>query len=280
MGEFWAGKTQNTTRFLKKYQPTNEINISNYYTGYTQFELSSVNDIINIFNDIYDYHQFVNYEGFFEKLFKLKPEKLKDEFFEKKVIFDEKYWKNLIKWLKFNIVLDESSIYFNPRNFKTNFWWKNEDLLNFVFQLRKLNVLFFCIVQSPYEIDVRFRRLATYYRKYYHWLWFYRWYKDFYFLNPEEVDLEMAQEVWWWVFRWWSFNFYPYYPKYDYFSYELIKPWLDIYKKGDLLKYISELSKNNITPWDSLPILDKYKTLKNLEENKENNNISTIISKS
>ena len=53
----------------------------------------------------------------------------------------------------------------------------------------------FVVVQSPMELDVKFRRLAQYYRKYYTGLGFYRWYKDFYFLNPEEMDLEKAEQV-------------------------------------------------------------------------------------
>jgi hypothetical protein len=69
--------------------------------------------------------------------------------------------------LKFNIVLDEASIYFNPRNFKKNFGGENEKLLDFIYQPRKLNLLMFTVVQSPMELDVKFRRLATYYRKYY-----------------------------------------------------------------------------------------------------------------
>ena len=97
--------------------------------------------------------------------------------------------------IKFNIVIDEGSIYFNPRNFAKNFAGDNEKLLDFIYQPRKLNLLMFVVVQSPMELDVKFRRLATFYRKYYKGIGFYRWYRDFYFMDPENIDLEKAEEI-------------------------------------------------------------------------------------
>lgn len=240
MWEFWSWKTQNTTAYLKYYKKWTEINITNYYTWYTHFQVSSHNDLINVLNDIYDYHQYINLYDDRNKLFTHKKFLLPD--YEKKALdFRSKYWI-LKKWLKFNIVLDECSIYFNPRNFVKNFSWKNEQLLDFIYQPRKLNVLMFCVVQSPMELDVKFRRLATYYRKYYTWLRFYRWYKDFYFLDPEEIDLEKAEQVWWWVLMWMNLNFYPYFPRYDYNTKELIRPGVDIYTKWHILTYIKYIS--------------------------------------
>lgn len=248
--EFWAWKTQNTTSYLKYYDSKKEINISNYYTWYNNFQLSSHQDLINILNDIYNYHQYINLWNNRKKIFKFKKDEYLREYILKALLFRKKY-KHFKKDLKFNIVLDEASIYFNPRNFVKNFSWKNEKLLDFIYQPRKLNLLMFVVVQSPMELDVKFRRLATYYRKYYKWLWIYRWYKDFYFLNPEEIDLEKAEEVWWWVIMWMNINTYNNkpilkhisYPNLDYDTKELIRPSLNIYQRWSLFNHIDIISK-------------------------------------
>lgn len=241
MWEFWSWKTQNTTAYLKGRKYWKEVNITNYYTWYTDFQLSSHVDLINILNDIYDYHLYVNLYDDITRLHTHKPNYLLNEYYRNAEIFRSKF-PNFKKFLKFNIVLDESSIYFNPRNFTKNFSWLNERLLDFIYQPRKLNLLMFCVVQSPMELDVKFRRLATYYRKYYKWFFFYRWYKDFYFMNPEEIDLEKAEQVWWWVIFWMNVNLYPLWPVYDYNTRELIRPWLDIYEPWNLFKYIDKIS--------------------------------------
>ena len=246
MWEFWAWKTQNTTAYLKKYKYWEEINITNYYTWYSHFQVSSYEDLINILNDIYDYHLYINLYEDREKIFKFKKEDLKKYEVQAK-IFRATY-PNMKKNLKFNIVLDESSIYFNPRNFARNFSWQNERLLDFIYQPRKLNILFFTVVQSPMELDVKFRRLATYYRKYYKGLWFWRFYKDFYFIDPEEIDLEKAEQVGWWFLMGMNLNFYPIYPFYDYNTKELIRPSESIYKKGSLYDYLHYISLNPEKP--------------------------------
>lgn len=234
MGEFGSGKTQNTTKYLKLYKPEKEINISNYYTWYTHFQLSNHQDIINILSDIYDYHQYNNLYEYREKLYKHKSQLL-PEYEKNAKIFKEKYWE-LKKSIKFNIALDEASIYFNPRDFAKNFAWENAKLLDFIYQPRKLNLLFLVVVQNPLELDVKFRRLASYYRKYYKWFRIIRWHKDYFFPNPEEMDFEKADVVWKWV----NFNFYPLFPKYDYNTKELIKPWESIYQKWKILDFIKE----------------------------------------
>lgn len=254
MGEFGAWKTQNTTAYLSKYKYWKEVNITNYYTGYTHFQVSSSADLINILNDIYDYHLYVNLYPYKDKIYKFKTEAQKKEYEVKHKIFTSKY-PNLKKWLKFNIVLDESSILFNPRNFAKNFSWENERLLDFIYQPRKLNILFFTVVQSPMELDIKFRRLASYYRKYYKGLWFWRWHKDFYFLNPEEIDLEKAEQVGGWFFSWMNLNFYPLYPYYDYNTKELIRPWESIYTKGSIFEYIKYISENPKKPQSEKTLL-------------------------
>jgi len=240
MWEFGSWKTQNITKYLKVYNPKKEINISNYYNWYSQFQISNHTDLINILSDIYDYHQYINLYKYREKLFTHKQNRL-PEYLKWAKLFHEKYWNNLQKNLKFNIALDEASIYFNPRDFKNNFGWENVKLLDFIYQPRKLNLLFLVVVQNPLELDVKFRRLASYYRKYYKWFRLIRWHKDYFFPNPEEMDFEKADIVG----RGVNFNFYPLFPKYDYNTKELIKPWESIYTKWDLLKHLSNNFREN-----------------------------------
>ena len=103
----------------------------------------------------------------------------------------------------------------------------------------------FTVVQSPMELDVKFRRLATYYRKYYTGLKFYRWYKDFTFLDPEQIDLDKAEQTWGWIFMGMNLNFYPVFPRYDYDTKELIRPWESIYEKWDIFKTMKNITKIN-----------------------------------
>lgn len=296
--EFGSWKTQNTTWYLKYVSKRKQINITNYYTWYSDFQLSSHDDIINILDDIYQYHDCFQLLEDVDTLYTHKKEHLelylnsvrdfanvyvwkrfwdiftefinlhiKDWIFLYKICFKnlpllikklkkEKYFEQFSQNMKFNIVLDEWSIYFNPRNFAVNFSWKNERLLEFIYQPRKLNILMFVVVQSPMELDVKFRRLAQYYRKYYTWLGFYRWYRDFYFLNPEEMDLEKAQQVWGGMIMGANFNFYskklPYYlryPNYKYNTKELIRVSTNIYQKWSIFTYLKNLqwkSKSSI----------------------------------
>lgn len=274
MGEFGSGKTQNTTAYLKWHDPTREINITNYYTGYSHFQISSHFDLIAILNDIYDYHQYINLLPAIQKIYSQKQSHLPGylaglaDFLARYVdtplselvreyvsvhssetlldnlpalvgaLRDVSLFRRMKRNLKFNIVLDESSIYFNPRNFAKNFSGENERLLDFIYQPRKLNVLMFVVVQSPMELDVKFRRLATYYRKYYKGLRIIRWHRDYYFLDPEEIDLEKAEQVDFGI----NFNLYPFFPVYDYNTKELIRPGDNIYQKGAIFSHIKSIS--------------------------------------
>lgn len=76
IGGFGSGKTQNTTAYLKASNPAKEVNVTNYYTGYTDFQIQSHEDIINMFRDIYDYHQYFSLVPELKKLYKHKRDTL------------------------------------------------------------------------------------------------------------------------------------------------------------------------------------------------------------
>lgn len=302
LGIFGSGKTQNTTSYLRYVDKRNTCNITNYYTGYTDFQISSHQDIVNIFEDIYTYNLYFNNLEEIHKLFTHKKEfivqylewfkdfidfavpqysPIIDEFIQKtsqdpffcyksfpllvETLRKHGYFEKFPKNMKFNLVLDEWSIYFNPRNFAKNFSGKNEMLLDFIYQPRKLGVLCFVVCQSPMELDVKFRRLATYYRKYYPWVGFWRWYRDLYFINPEEINLEKAEEVGWWPLWGWFIdlhNTFLRYPSYDYSTKELIRPHYDIYFRGSLFSHLTYIKT---LPWPQKRFSNRiYSKVKNL----------------
>jgi hypothetical protein len=112
-----------------------------------------------------------------------------------KILHDYDYFNLWNPDTKFNIILDEASIYFNNREFGENFKGEKKGILEYIYQVRKFNVLFFCIVQNPAELDMKFRRLAMYFRKFYKGIWRWQWFRDYYFVNPDEMNLELAEEV-------------------------------------------------------------------------------------
>lgn len=144
------------------------------------------------------------------------------------IVNESGYNKLFNKDTKFNLILDEASIYFNNRSFAENFKGARSAILEYIYQVRKFNVLFFCIVQNPSELDTKFRRLAMYFRKYYHGIWRWQWWRDFYFINPDEMNLENAEEVGGGMFSGAFFNLFPY-QKLDYLTTEWISIRNDVY---------------------------------------------------
>ncbi len=78
------------TKFLRDANSSKVINISNYWTGYTDFQIQSHRDLINILTDIYDYHQYINLWEDREQLFAQKSH-LYPAYLRKAAEFREKY---------------------------------------------------------------------------------------------------------------------------------------------------------------------------------------------
>jgi len=60
--------------------------------------------------------------------------------------------------INFYILCDESPLFFSSRDFKTNF--SDKELLSFFVQARHFNTTFVAVAQSPFMLDINFRRLA------------------------------------------------------------------------------------------------------------------------
>lgn len=100
------------------------------------------------------------------------------------------------------------------------------------------------VVQSFHEIDVRFRRLTTYFRKYYPFLRVVRRWVDLVFRDVDTMDETTAEINQMGFF----INLHPIgikYPNFDYDTTEVIIPGRtstgidpDIYVKGTLIKFL------------------------------------------
>lgn len=245
-GGFWDWKTSSFVGYLKD-NSLGWINIANFYTGYIDFQVCSHTDILNVFRDLDDYHFCVNLLSRQEKLHKFKPKFLKNsrmriiEFMKKYNLTANDLLK-LKRDIPFNFWLDEASLYFNPRDFGTNFAGPNKWINKILFQPRKYNLLFTVVVQSLYELDVRFRRLARIFRKFSFGLGFIRWWTDYYLPNPEEPDVESGEIIGWWPIFWAYLNMYPIYPNYDYDTKEPLSVDFSIYTPGDIIRHIIYVS--------------------------------------
>lgn len=235
---------------MLSYKKINKITITNYYTWYSDFQIQSMNDLYNVLKDINEYHNFCRILDIQKKLHKNKPKseffKFKKDFFafcQKYNISQEFIINKMIKSFEFDLVMDEGSIYFNPRSFST-FAGDNTRLLKYIYQPRKIKLRFMVIVQSLGELDVRFRRLATTFREYVRGFWIYKWYVDYFLLDPEEIKPENMQEVGWWPVFGSYVSAYPIYPVLDYETSEILDVWVDVYRPGDIIRLLIWLSVN------------------------------------
>lgn len=157
--EFWSWKTLYThisltwgilSKLFFRKKHSRSVYIWNYKSSDFDIQFSSMADLLVIL----------------ERLYYFKQDKVNRDF-------------------KINLILDEWTIYFNPRNF-SNF---PSSLIPFLVQLRKLNVSMVVIVQKLMNLDINFRRLVHNIIDYSMWIWIIRVSRT-YILASEESLLE------------------------------------------------------------------------------------------
>lgn len=162
------------------------IVISNYYSWYTHIRFNSVDDMINLLLDVQELSEYQNYSA--EEIKEYYKAESK-EIIQKKLDSNKKLskFKNIPKdwyYTKFLWTCDEFQNLFFSRNSLSNFNWKNSILLKLFHQVRHMNSLLIFATQNADELDLKFRRLATYYvntwDKFNDYLY---WYNIFYFQN-------------------------------------------------------------------------------------------------
>lgn len=219
-----SGKLSIWERLTFQSWPKRSLKITNYSTGYSHIQIQSSQDLVNVLSDIADYHEAYRAWHRFSFIYRLFPFRQRCEKLAQLTAIRDK-WGDLPDDYHFQIATDEVGVWFNARNFARNFGGKNERLLEFITQPRKLRVLWFCTVQNPNLVDVNFMRLAQTLRFVYRGFGFLGWYKDFYFLGEDFSNIEQAELVNW-GFDW---NFYPFF-KLSYDTEQLVAPSESIYE--------------------------------------------------
>ncbi|MCT4617321.1 MAG: hypothetical protein N4A38_03875 [Candidatus Gracilibacteria bacterium] len=116
-GAFSAGKTSNSIGDARKFNPFNQINITNQPSGYTHIYIKTAKDFVNLVKDIYYYNLY--YCGYDEKMEQLnlyKEALYNLEHFEYKDLFSNAI--NLVKqnnffkdlWTKFKIRIGKEKV--------------------------------------------------------------------------------------------------------------------------------------------------------------------------
>lgn len=94
-----------------------------------------------------------------------------------------------------HILFDEVAITFNNRNFSKNFVGDIEKIMPLLYQPRKIGIRLDCILQSPIDADSKFRRICNSWVKHYTFLGFLRIEKWYYIPDPDNFNLENAEET-------------------------------------------------------------------------------------
>jgi hypothetical protein len=162
-GAFGDWKTYNNSLKTKDYADKWFFIISNIRNSFTNLKFDSVLDLERIYAYIMEYARITNNKEFIENWF--RP-------------------------IVFNI--DEAHNYFFSRSFEKNL---NKDNLMVTTQCRKRSILNHFITQELAQLDVFFRRLCGGdVMRYYAWLWFVRFWRQYYVPNPETTNLNSEEE--------------------------------------------------------------------------------------
>lgn len=182
--KFKAGKTRFMTNLQK--DATEYINIGNFWTWYTHIRFNSMNDLINLLLDIQELSEYQNYDIEDIKII-YKAEWLNainNKLESRKKLNKYKHIPHDGYYTKFLWCCDEFQNLFFSRNALSNFSGANKVLLKLLHQVRHMNSLFVFATQNADELDIKFRRLSTFYvntwRKANDWLY---WYDVYFFAN-------------------------------------------------------------------------------------------------
>ncbi len=182
--KFWNWKT----RFMVNIQKDakNYIIISNFFSWYTDVRFNSMDDLINLLQDIEKLSMYQNFD--FSQLKNIYSWENKEIIEKKQAIrLNINKYKNIPNnwyYTKFLWTCDEFQNLFFSRNSLSNFSGWNKVLLQLLHQVRHMNSLFIFATQNADELDIKFRRLATFYVNTWSKLrWWFFWYNVFYFNN-------------------------------------------------------------------------------------------------
>ena len=195
--KFETWKTRFMTALAKESQKAWRFVISNFYSGYNFIKRNSLEDLRNLLYDVWLLWEYQNFTD--EELKEIYKEDGKKELKEKLRIRRElkRKYKNIpYNWFNnsFLFLWDEFQNYFFNRGAMANFSGGNKELLKLFHQVRHFNSLVVIWTQESDELDVKFRRLSTFYintLEKMNGLIF--WYNVFEFLTDKENNLNVEK---------------------------------------------------------------------------------------
>lgn len=164
--EFNNWKTRLLTQIGDTAIEKNKFVISNYYYWKAFLNFSSVNDLRLLINDLlylweYQNHTdneikeiYKNYGNWFLKEIEKKRKEFRKKY--KYIPYNNKYVCNFV------LLWDEFHQYFYSRDALVNFKWDNKDFLTTLHQVRHYNVFCALATQDLEDLDLKFRKLASY----------------------------------------------------------------------------------------------------------------------
>lgn len=271
-GKFWKGKN----RFMVNLQSESSTNwyftLSNFYSWHTFIRWNSLTDLKDLLHDVWTLWEYQNFSDDELKVMYSDEgkERVKEKFAERKAIRKKfKHIPNSWFFNKFLITCDEFQNLFFNRWAMGNFSGDNADFLKLLHQVRHFNTLMVFATQESWELDVKFRRLSSYYIRVFDYLdWIVYWYNVFEFVVDREQNMNLESAKRFTRVPVWMLNFYKFnviinkierrfkrkikfrFSQLKFFSKFNADPDRNIYTKGDLLVKLNNYYKNE---------KDKYK---------------------
>lgn len=139
--------------------------ISNYYFWKSFLNFSSKKDFALLVNDLLFLWEVQNFsDDDFLKYYENYPKEFIKKELQKRKDFKKKYKYIPTNWFvcNFMVLCDEFHQYFHNREHMSNFSWENKDFLTTLHQVRHYNTLMVLSTQDIGDLDLKFRKLASY----------------------------------------------------------------------------------------------------------------------
>lgn len=165
-GKFWKGKTRFLTLLAREGKKQGMIILSNFYNSYEDIRWNSVEDLIRLLTDVWVLWEAQNYsEDEIRKMYAAEGKaRVKEKIDSVKHI--KRAYKNIpMNWFYTRFLLsgDEMQNIFFNREAMSNFSGTKKSLLKLLHQIRHFNSLGTFALTDAREIDLKFRRISSYY---------------------------------------------------------------------------------------------------------------------
>jgi hypothetical protein len=200
-GKFSKWKTRFLTLFSREGYKRWSIILSNFFNKYEHIRWNSVQDLIKLLTDVWLLWESQNYT--LEQIKMMYETEGKDRLKEKmtKIINLRKKYPNIPCngfYTNFLLLWDEMQNIFYNREAMQNFTWDKKGLLKLLHQVRHFNTKAVFALTSANEIDLKFRKISSFYISLSDFLgWLFIKYKVYYFDldRTNNFDIEIAKEV-------------------------------------------------------------------------------------